>query len=199
MLTFYDSSCVGEGICVRHFLKDGYSRLTNVHVLTRFNPASGSVRYHTYQIIIFSSCLSKDSVLQIKVFLPWNEDLVKALNSTVVYYNQSPSFSFCICLYNITSIFILNVLTWIIILSKNNVLTNSYINWGYHIQWICMYKMILNCRLDTPAIIPVPENILLGKQINLRNYFFWDTYGPQTQHKMLVFWMKTCISLYTVK
>ena len=81
-----------------------YSRLTNVHVLTRFNPASGSVRYHTYQIIIFSSCLSKDSVLQIKVFLPQNEDLVKALNSTVVYYNQSPSFSFRICLYNITSI-----------------------------------------------------------------------------------------------
>ena len=198
MLTFYDSSCVGEGICVHHFLKDGYSRLTNVHVLTIFNPASVSVRYHTYQIIIFSLCLSKDSVLQIKVFLPWNEDLVKALNSTVVYYNQSPSFSFRICLYNITSIFILNILTWII-LSKNNVLTNIYINWGYHIQWICMYKMILNCRLDTPRSYQCLRIYSWGNRSTLETIFFWDTYGPQTQHKMLVFWIKTCIYLYTVK
>ena len=113
-------------------------------------------------------------MLQIKVFLPWNEDLVKALNSTVVYYNQSPSFSFRIGLYNITSIIILNILTWIIILRKNNVLTNSYINWRYHIQWICMYKMILNCQSDTPAIIPVHENRLLGKNIStLEHNCFW--------------------------
>ena len=39
----------------------------------------------------------------------------------------------------------------------------------------------------------------LGETDEPYKLFFWDTYGPQTQHKMLVFWMKTCISLYTVK